>query len=107
MDGGEYSAADADAVAELEADLSSTFEEMESAIANPPAVSSPLKQLRAGIRNVVKQQAILKHGFLAHHFFEQEGSDAMLARGLRRTRPCQPKLPCPGVALFFRKFEHH
>ena len=78
VDGGEYSAADADAVAELEADLSSTFEEMESAIANPPAVSSPLKQLRAGIRNVVKQQAILKHGFLAHHFFEQEGSDAML-----------------------------
>ena len=60
------------AVAELEADLTPSFEAMAS------IETTALKQLRAGISNVVKQQAILKYGFLAERHFEQEGSDAVL-----------------------------
>ena len=63
------------AVAEIEADLGTSFAAM-ACIEEP--VTSPLQQLRAGIRNVVKQQAIVKHGFLAVHHYEQEGCDSIV-----------------------------
>ena len=64
---------DASAIAEIEADLQPSFDAMKSI-----EKSSPLKQLRAGIDSVMKQQAIIKHGFLGGHHFEQEGCDALL-----------------------------
>ena len=70
-----YAGEESPAVAEIEADLRTSFAAM-SSIDNAPA--SALQQLRTGIASVVKQQAILKHGFMGEHHFEQEGSDAIL-----------------------------
>ena len=69
---------DSQAVAEIEADLLSSFESMTRIEAEPVEPSPALKRFGAGISSVMRAQAIIKHGFLVGHAFEQEGSDGVL-----------------------------
>ena len=61
-------------VPELEEDLLETFQALEKF----EEAAKPLDQLRGSIKKVQRQQAIIKHGFMAAHHFEEEGADAVL-----------------------------